>query len=490
MSRFSVGELIARTARDVHPPLFYLVLKAWTGLFGTQIVSMRLLPAITGGVSLIGVYLFARRLFQSPGLALLSAAAVASSCFQIRYAWEIRMYAQGAALCAFCHWAFVRACEPGAPFRRWLVWSGLAAAFAYTHYYSFFTLAAQFAYWLLSAASGKRLTQHKDARRDSPTSVEAVRRPASSTGVANNRNRILHHGAIAWILLVVFYSPWIGPFLRQRAEVQQAFWTFPMTAWTAPATVYQMFAGGVETDSFDREIERTASVACTIAVVSALVYLALRGNRGDRFLVWTGVLPFVLSAGVSWTSGRSVFVNRYFVFAHLSLMIALCSLVWKIPFRRVRGSAITALLIGNVLTTGRYVTELEPNRQTGARGAAEFLARTRRPDEPVIVLNSRAFFPILYYSGGRFEPALLNLPEKIEHFGGRQILTGEELLEKEVLQQLKGPSIWVVNSTGYGGVIDSPFVQWTPTKTWAFPELYWWQGEIIVQRYLRRGYTD
>ena len=61
----------------------------------------------------------------------------AVSMYQIRAAWEIRMYAMGTALVAVSTWLLLRALF--APVQRWGAWAAYAAAalaFAYTHYFA------------------------------------------------------------------------------------------------------------------------------------------------------------------------------------------------------------------------------------------------------------------------------------------------------------------------------------------------------------------
>jgi mannosyltransferase len=61
MSRFPLAELIERTAADVHPPLYYLLLKAWTALFGDSPLAMRSMSALFGVLTILAAYDLVRR---------------------------------------------------------------------------------------------------------------------------------------------------------------------------------------------------------------------------------------------------------------------------------------------------------------------------------------------------------------------------------------------------------------------------------------------
>lgn len=99
------SEIPAATANDTHPPLYYFLLKIWSGVFGDSLFALRSLSAILGIVTVLGVYLFAMEAYgtfcrddrEEAGnrahlLALLAAALAAFSPFQITHARELRMY--------------------------------------------------------------------------------------------------------------------------------------------------------------------------------------------------------------------------------------------------------------------------------------------------------------------------------------------------------------------------------------------------------------
>ena len=57
VKKFSYLEIIARTARDVHPPLYYLLLKPWTSLFGySEGLYGRLVPSLCSVLLLLLTY--------------------------------------------------------------------------------------------------------------------------------------------------------------------------------------------------------------------------------------------------------------------------------------------------------------------------------------------------------------------------------------------------------------------------------------------------
>ncbi|HSJ58910.1 MAG TPA: glycosyltransferase family 39 protein [Anaerolineae bacterium] len=87
----SVPEMLRLTAVDIHPPLYYLLLQAWIGLFGSSVVSIRLLSVGIGVAAVPLVYAVGRRLVDGR-LGLTAAFLLAISPFHVYYSQEVRMY--------------------------------------------------------------------------------------------------------------------------------------------------------------------------------------------------------------------------------------------------------------------------------------------------------------------------------------------------------------------------------------------------------------
>ena len=62
-----IGNMLELTAVDIHPPLYYLLLHFWSGLFGPGIVSVRLLSILIGTATVPLLYAAGRRLSGHKG---------------------------------------------------------------------------------------------------------------------------------------------------------------------------------------------------------------------------------------------------------------------------------------------------------------------------------------------------------------------------------------------------------------------------------------
>ena len=87
----STMEIVSASAADVHPPGYYLLLKAWSGMMGGSEFALRSLSAFVGLVAVSGMYLIGK---QIGNYMVGSLAALLGSVHPglIYYSQEVRMY--------------------------------------------------------------------------------------------------------------------------------------------------------------------------------------------------------------------------------------------------------------------------------------------------------------------------------------------------------------------------------------------------------------
>jgi 4-amino-4-deoxy-L-arabinose transferase-like glycosyltransferase len=93
----SIPDLVARTARDIHPPGYYLLLHLWTRLSGDTEFALAFFSVVFGMLLIPLTYALARRMLGRT-VAMWSALLVAISPFNLWYSQEVRMYTLGAVL--------------------------------------------------------------------------------------------------------------------------------------------------------------------------------------------------------------------------------------------------------------------------------------------------------------------------------------------------------------------------------------------------------
>jgi len=152
MTTHAPADIVARTATDVHPPFYYLVLDAWTALAGDSPAALRGLSLIFGLATVGLAYLLYVEVDRYAGTstgragALAAALLVALHADQVEHSRHVRMYGLGVLLAALTAWLLLRALRSE---RRaaswWAAYAVAAAALCYTHYYGAFTIASQLA---------------------------------------------------------------------------------------------------------------------------------------------------------------------------------------------------------------------------------------------------------------------------------------------------------------------------------------------------------
>ena len=134
LARMTTGDVLSSAAADIHPPAYYLLLKAWGNIFGLDETGARSLSAVLGIFTVWGVYLVGAAL-KNKRTGLLAALLAAINPFLIYYSQEARMYQLLALTAVFAAYALTQwwrgAPRPG---RRpppapggWLDWPSMGA---------------------------------------------------------------------------------------------------------------------------------------------------------------------------------------------------------------------------------------------------------------------------------------------------------------------------------------------------------------------------
>ena len=127
---------------DIHPPLYYVLLKLWAGMFGYGEFGLKSLSVVFFLLTLVVCYLWAKEVTESNLGALMGIFMLAISPFTRAYAFEVRAYSMFAFLfisaCYFLHRALIR--SPYKADMNWMVFAVALPAMLMTHYITFFIL--------------------------------------------------------------------------------------------------------------------------------------------------------------------------------------------------------------------------------------------------------------------------------------------------------------------------------------------------------------
>lgn len=138
--------MLPRIATDTHPPLYYVMLRAWVAVAGESPLALRYLSALTSLMTVAFVYRAARELtYGRPALRygpLLAALVLALSDAEIFLAQETRNYAQYTFFASVSMWLYLRWIRRPSRVGA-LAWALSTTALVYTHYQGAFIPAIQ-----------------------------------------------------------------------------------------------------------------------------------------------------------------------------------------------------------------------------------------------------------------------------------------------------------------------------------------------------------
>lgn len=184
LARDSLVDLTARTAADIHPPLYYYLLHFWVGPACESEFSLRFLSVIIG-VVLVALLQRAACKWFGRATALAATFVAALSPLYLAYSQEARMYLLEALLVLATALVAARLLAGSSHRRQWLVYVVLASLSLYADYFSALSLIA-----LNILAAGIFL-------------LRSLRR-APETG------RLFWKWSVAQIAVTLLYLPWLG----------------------------------------------------------------------------------------------------------------------------------------------------------------------------------------------------------------------------------------------------------------------------------------
>src|SRR6266498_4136933 len=107
LSNLFFYEIFVRTAGDIHPPLYYFILKIWITIFGDTLISMRVLSGIFSTAALYFIFKIACMVLERRDAYLASFLFVISP-LNLYFSQEVRMSALNLLLTAASTYYFLR----------------------------------------------------------------------------------------------------------------------------------------------------------------------------------------------------------------------------------------------------------------------------------------------------------------------------------------------------------------------------------------------
>lgn len=308
LTKFSPG--------DFHPPLYYLILKVWIGIFGANEIGARSMSVVFGIATIPTVFLIGRQLFNRDA-GLIAALFLAAAPLHIYYSQEARMYVPAAFFAALFVWFFLKNSLPG------LIISVLLLI--YTDYLPVF-LIFTFAAFLI-------IFEREKVQKESKKWL------------------------LFMLLTVLFFVPWLPTFLSQLSGGLSLESTAPGW-WQAlgKTSIKELLLVPVKfmigrISSYDKVLY--AGLVGVPAAIFGLLFLQAFKAWSKTKLLWFWLVgPVILSAIFGlFASGFSYF-RLLFVLPAFYLLLAVGSLSLNGKWKHL---AMLSVLLVNLTTTSIYL---------------------------------------------------------------------------------------------------------------------------------------
>lgn len=321
---------------EPHPPLYYLLLHGWMGVFGETPVSARSLSVLLAAGTLLGTYLLGRELFDEP-TGLIGAFLVGISTYHIHFGRTARMYSLLAFLTVLSWYGFARL-DTGS--RRSVAGYLLATgAMVYTHVAGLLVVFAQWLYITVSESHGGI----------------SVRLWGRIQGVL-----LLGTLPVLWVL-------WQQVFVTTASTARPPLWWLQEPSRDAVVQTVLGYLGYPSHYPFLANSTALYVIAAAVLLLSAgALVLAIASHHPTYGFVLTAregtaqmavlfvvvlLVPAIFSVLVT-----PVFAPRYTLPASIALLLLVAEGILNLPDRRVQVGVLVFLAASSGLLIGGYLT--------------------------------------------------------------------------------------------------------------------------------------
>ncbi|HSV13111.1 MAG TPA: glycosyltransferase family 39 protein [Tepidisphaeraceae bacterium] len=344
----SPAQLIRAIRVDTAPPLYYLLLHGWAGLFGRSEFALRSLSALFSTASLLLFYPLAFRFLSDRRLAAAALALFAVSEMQVAYAHEARLYTLVTLLAEIDLLLVLQAIDRPPAWWRYLLMIVAWTISLYTNNMLAVYLAALGLMWLILP------------------------------GPRPWRRRVIDLVIVA-IPAALLFLPWVPTLLAQSASLKGRFWTGPPDRRLIYRTLSVVCGWNEEALGWDWR----RGVAVAAWIVTGIVLIGLvrpATHRRALALCAFGLLP-ILVVYIQSKLSQPIFMERAFIATTLVMPILL--LLPFVPGRFHPPTWLMALftagwLVGSTLSLRlNYVGEHREQWRDACRAVDEGAARNR-----------------------------------------------------------------------------------------------------------------
>ncbi len=390
----TLGSVVTAYAKDIHPPLYGVLLHAWRTVVGGSEKALRGYSTLWSIVGLLVAALLTRDITGSRPAALMAGLLVAVNPLDIWYAQEARMYAQAAALMAMLAWLLWHWIHTGGRTgRSWIsatAFGLLSTMLLYTHYVAAVVVASQVLVTVTIFCVRRRWRDA--ALLLGAASASAVLFLPWVAFVHRFRDGLYSAAQVGWI-----HNPRLGDvfgFLNHEfflgfgmAPAVAAGWFSVVAGVVLAVTVAAAASGGTGTGA-----REPRPVGEALAFLSGLV-----------------IVPPLLAVAIGDLWHPVYFRPRFSLFCLIPAVVAVATLLTRVrpPLR-----TLLAASVAGMMATGTAWQALSPTK-SGLRAVAHLSSSFGEPEFVIMLPPPNQFLVHYYLPRSHFQPSAQVLASRL-----------------------------------------------------------------------------
>jgi mannosyltransferase len=336
-ANLSPFQILVATSKDVHTPLYYIILHFWISLFGDSEFSTRFLSLIFGLLSIFMIYRVGS-LISDRETGLLSSLILALSAFHIYYSQEIKMYSLLSLLTLLSMYFFIKILKE----------KNLIVSIGYVVFSTFLVYVHSFGIFIIIAQNAFIFTLFLSSKRE---------------GFELN----LRRWVLLQVVLIALFTPWIMILIKQilRAQSGSKIGWIPEPSIHSIIKSFKLYSGSnlflclflilsfFSLATHEKLLGRTNWKKSLNSTPDDKGYVLLSNfYRNCLLLVWLLtpiVLPFVISK-----VSAPIYWYRYTIVASLAFYLLVAKGIRSISSGYLKFAVISLVILGSLVGVQGY----------------------------------------------------------------------------------------------------------------------------------------
>lgn len=347
-------DIIAIASGDIHPPLFYIVLKGWTNIFSDSVFSMRMLSTLLSMLSLFFLFKICKEIKITEKRTIFVLLLYAVSPLNVYYSQEVRMQSLNLFLTIGSTFFFLRFIGNKKNLYGF-IWAIFSALSLYTHYFALLILFSQMVILLIKYFQ-KEIN--------------------------------IKFGGTAFLFSLIpltLFSPWVPTFLQQSAQGQP--WRVGQT-FIQVSENYLTFFREIFFSNYWNYENKGVIIATTVfsivlisfLIVSIIKYI-IQSDRKKTSMIVLFFIPSIIAFIISFR--QSIIFSRYLSIIAPYLFILCTFFIFRIHKKYISYPLIVILICASAY--GLNINYSNDYKNNDYRKIEAYLEKNIKPGDNIIV---------------------------------------------------------------------------------------------------------